>query len=89
MQLPRENDVCRQQSTSLILSKQTAKVSASQVSISNPARFDRMPPGKKKKTDVRSVDLKTVENHIFHAPNMGVGAKVFNELERFQVFMDY
>lgn len=39
---------------------------------------------------MQSVDLyKTVQNHIFHASTMGVSAKVFNELERFQVFMDY
>lgn len=32
---------------------------------------------------------RTVQNHISHTPNMGFRAKVFNELERFQVFMDY
>lgn len=45
---------------------------------------------KKKKKMCNSADFyRTVQNHISHTPNMGFRAKVFNELERFQVFMDY
>lgn len=44
----------------------------------------------KKKKMCNSADFyRTVQNQISHTPNMGFRAKVFNELERFQVFMDY
>lgn len=33
--------------------------------------------------------MEQYKNHIFHTSNMGFRAKVFNELERFQVFTDY